>query len=449
MLKRLSFPAPLTIALFLTALVFGIALAHEMQSSVSLLEGTYRLSVAWYEGLWDNSSGGLYFAFQMILILVLGHVLALTSVFQLFISTLTRFCTDSTNTAITVSITAISLAYVNWGLALVLSALMVKHVLQQFQKRSQPINVGLVGAAAYASMLVWHGGLSGSSPTKAMEANALREMMQHAGYDVNAQFPDAINASETLFSNMNIAVFFGLLVSIPLMLSFLAHKFKEKEIDVTDYKERKNDDEHVFKFNWTTVIGIAFLFVAVLVAIYQTSNSNAGFLNVNFINFCLFGLGILLHNDLSKFSGAVRIAIGDAAGILVQFPLYFGIIGLMKAGGLTEVFSDLIISSANAQTFPVLAFLSAGILNFFIPSGGGQFYIQGPMLIQAAIELGVSIPKTIMALSYGDQWTNMLQPFWALPLLGITKIKLSEIFPYCLALFLLSGVVFIGALILF
>jgi short-chain fatty acids transporter len=71
------------------------------------------------------------------------------------------------------------------------------------------------------------------------------------------------------------------------------------------------------------------------------------------------------------------------------------------------------------------------------------------MLIQAASELGLSIPKTIMALSYGDQWTNMLQPFWALPLLGITKIKLKDIFPYCLALFAISGVIFMMALMVF
>jgi short-chain fatty acids transporter len=121
----------------------------------------------------------------------------------------------------------------------------------------------------------------------------------------------------------------------------------------------------------------------------------------------------------------------------------------MKASGLSDFLSDAFVSNVSAQSFHVLAFLSAGLLNFFIPSGGGQFYIQGPMLIQAASELGLSIPKTIMALSYGDQWTNMLQPFWALPLLGITKIKLKDIFPYCLALFAISGVIFMMALLVF
>jgi short-chain fatty acids transporter len=449
MKKRVSFPSPLAIALLLTALVFGLALWSAMMSGSSLWEGTSNLSLAWYNGLWDNSSGGLHFAFQMIFILVLGHVLALTAVFRVFIGTLTRFCTNSSNTAVTISITAIVLAYINWGLALVLAALMVKHVLQKFQQLERPINVGLVGASAYVSMLVWHGGISGSSPTKAMEENALREMMLNAGYQVQEGFPSAIPARETLFSAMNVAVFFAMLILIPLLLSWLAKRNIKSEVVIE--KQEYNDiyEAFKFKFNWTTVIGIAFLVVAVCVAVYQSRFSNSGFLNVNFINFCLFGLAILLHNDLTRFADAVRIAIGDAAGILVQFPLYFGIIGLMKAGGLSEIISQILVESATKETFPVLAFLSAGLLNFFIPSGGGQFYVQGPMLIQSASELGVSIPKTIMALSYGDQWTNMLQPFWALPLLGITKIKLDVIFPYCFALFALSGVVFIGALVFF
>lgn len=449
MKKHNSFPSPFAIALLLTILVFGLSLWNSIQASGSMLEGVSNLSMAWYNGLWDSSAGGLYFAFQMILILVLGHVLALTPVFRTFINALTHYCTNSSNTAIIVSITAIILAYINWGLALVLSALMVKHVLHKFQQQNKAVNVGLVGASAYVSMLVWHGGFSGSSPTKAMEENAIREMMLNAGYHVNDAFPTFFSARETLFSSMNITVFFTMLITIPLLLSWMAKRFKSKEVMITVVSLDEEMGSSKFSFNTTTVIGIIFLFVALGVAILQSQNTNSGFLNINFINFCLIGLGILLHNNLTRFTDAVRVGIADAAGILIQFPIYFGIIGLMKAGGLTEILSDFMVSSASAQTFPVLAFLSAGILNFFIPSGGGQFYIQGPMLIQSANELGVSIQKTIMALSYGDQWTNMLQPFWALPLLGITKIKLSEMFPYCLALFILSGAVFIAALMLF
>jgi short-chain fatty acids transporter len=449
MKKHISFPSPLAIAFMLTFVVFIFALWNRADAHKSIWDGISNLSLAWYAGLWDNSAGGLYFAFQMIFILVLGHVLALTPVFRTFINGLTHYCTNSSSTAITISTTAIVLGYINWGLALVLSALMVKHVLQKFHQLKQPINIGLVGASAYVSMLVWHGGLSGSSPTKAMEQNAIREMMLNAGYQVGDAFPASFPASETIFSPINLTVFFTLLITIPLLMSWMARRLKKRETLVPQINKNEEVAQKRFQINSTTLIGILFLIVAIWVAIHQTRNSTSGFLNINFINFCLLGLGILLHNDLTRFTEAVRVAIGDAAGILIQFPLYFGIIGLMKAGGLTEVLSDAMVSSASAESFPVLAFLSAGLLNFFIPSGGGQFYVQGPMLIEAAQRLGVDVSKTIMALSYGDQWTNMLQPFWALPLLGITKIKLVEILPYCVALFLLSGVVFIAALMLF
>jgi short-chain fatty acids transporter len=449
MKKYISFPSPLTIAFILTCVVFIFALWNSGEAYTSLWDGISNLSLAWYNGLWDTSAGGLYFAFQMIFILVFGHVLALTPVFNNFINGLTHYCTNSSSTAITISATAVVLGHINWGLALVLSALMVKHVLQKFHHQKQSINIGLVGASAYVSMLVWHGGLSGSSPTKAMEQNAIRDMLLNAGYQVSDTFPTSFPASETIFSPLNLTVFLTLLITIPLLMSLMARRLKKRETLVPQINKSEEVDQKRFEINTTTFIGILFLTVAIWVAIHQTRSTNSGFLNINFINFCLLGLGILLHNDLTRFTEAIRVAIGDAAGVLIQFPFYFGIIGLMKASGLTEVLSDAMVSSASVESFPVLAFLSAGLLNFFIPSGGGQFYIQGPMLIEAAQTLGVDVSKTIMALSYGDQWTNMLQPFWALPLLGITKIKLIEILPYCAALFLLSGVVFITALMFF
>jgi short-chain fatty acids transporter len=443
---KFAFPSPLAIALFLTAVVFLMGVLVQFQKSNHILEASTQMTLSWYNGLWDTSTGGLYFAFQMIFILVLGHVLALTQLFRIFISNLTRFCTNSANSAVVVSLTAIVLAYINWGLALVLAALLVKEVLLKFQRNGRTINIGLIGAAAYASMLVWHGGLSGSSPTKAMEPNALREMMTNAGFSPSELIPKVLNSSESLFSTMNIFVFFALLLTIPLLLYLLAKKMQHTETLVHNISVDSAPKAFIFRFNSSTLAGIVFLACAVFVAIEQTKTTGSGFLNINFINLCLLGLGLLLHNSLADFSSAVKTAIGDASGILVQFPLYFGIIGMMKYSGLTVMLSEFMVQTATTDSLPIYSFFSAGLLNFFIPSGGGQFYVQGPLLLQAAADLDVSISKTVMAISYGDQWTNMLQPFWALPLLGITKIKLREIFPYCLALFVLSGLVFASAL---
>jgi len=140
---------------------------------------------------------------------------------------------------------------------------------------------------------------------------------------------------------------------------------------------------------------------------------------------------------------------GAASGILIQFPLYFGIMGIMKYSGLVEVFSGLLINISNETTFPLLTFLSAAIINIFIPSGGGQWVIQGPIIVDTAQNLGVPLSKSVMALAYGDQVTNMIQPFWALPLLGITGLKAKDIIPYTLFLMLIGTIVFISGLLLF
>jgi short-chain fatty acids transporter len=146
---------------------------------------------------------------------------------------------------------------------------------------------------------------------------------------------------------------------------------------------------------------------------------------------------------------AVDDAISGAAGILIQFPLYFGIMGLMKNSGMVEGLSLMFISFSNEFTFPLFTFISAGIVNIFVPSGGGQWAVQGPIIIQTADSMGIPISKCIMALAYGDQLTNMLQPFWALPLLGITGLKAKEILPYTLYLMVFGFVIYLSALLIF
>ena len=141
-------------------------------------------------------------------------------------------------------------------------------------------------------------------------------------------------------------------------------------------------------------------------------------------------------------------AASNVGEILLQFPLYAGILGMMTTSGLIEVFSDALASVATPTTFGVLAFLSAGIVNFFVPSGGGQFAVQGPIMLSAGAELGVDPAVTIMAMSYGDQWTNMIQPFWAIPLLAIAGLKMREILGYTTVVLLVSGAVFAGTLLL-
>ena len=134
--------------------------------------------------------------------------------------------------------------------------------------------------------------------------------------------------------------------------------------------------------------------------------------------------------------------------VLYAFEDFVGIMGIMTATGMVGQIADFFASIATKTTMPVVTFFSAGLVNIFVPSGGGQWAIQGPIVLEAALKLNVPIPKAIMALAYGDQITNMLQPFWALPLLGITKLKAKEILPYTLILMLVGSVIYIAGLLL-
>ena len=169
-------------------------------------------------------------------------------------------------------------------------------------------------------------------------------------------------------------------------------------------------------------------------------------LGLNIVNMIFLFLGILLHGDLRRYVDAISDAAGGAAGVLLQFPFYAGIMGMMVAANdqgvsLAGVISEFFVSVSNNVTFPMLSFLAAGVVNFFVPSGGGQWAVQGPIMMPAGAAMGIENGRTAMAIAWGDQWTNMIQPFWALPALGIAKLSARDIMGYLVIVTLFVGVV--------
>ena len=181
-------------------------------------------------------------------------------------------------------------------------------------------------------------------------------------------------------------------------------------------------------------------------------------LGLNIVNMIFLFLGLLLHGDLRRYVDAISDAAAGAAGILLQFPFYAGIMGLMVAANdqgvsLASVISEFFVSISTNVTFPMLSFLAAGVVNFFVPSGGGQWAVQGPIMMPAGAEMGIEAGRTAMAIAWGDQWTNMIQPFWALPALGIAKLSARDIMGYLVIVLLFTGAVaclgFLGWALLF
>lgn len=169
-------------------------------------------------------------------------------------------------------------------------------------------------------------------------------------------------------------------------------------------------------------------------------------LGLNIVNMIFLFLGLLLHGDLRRYVDAIGDAAAGAAGILLQFPFYAGIMGMMVAANdqgvsLAGVISQFFVDISNNVTFPMLSFLAAGIVNFFVPSGGGQWAVQGPIMMPAGAEMNIAAGRTAMAIAWGDQWTNMIQPFWALPALGIAKLSARDIMGYLVVILLFTGAV--------
>ncbi len=450
-------PAPFTIAVVLTLITFIISfIATKPISSAS---GEYLLQLVdyWETGLWNN--GLLVFALQMMLMLVLGHVLALTKPVDRAISYFTeKFCKDTASAVFIVTLLTVLVALFNWGLGLVFGAIFARKVGEHAVRNNQALNYALVGAAGYSGLMVWHGGFSGSSLAKVAESGHIKQMMTGIYNESQlASLPDSIPYGETVFGGMNITISLALIVILPLSMWWMAKRSKaeaftlpKSNFHIIEDKPKVNGAE---RLDYSHIMGMGFGILVLAVAIFKAFNhpgfAELKFINPNWINLVLLGLGITLHQHFSHFLRAVDEAISGAAGILIQFPLYFGIMGLMKSSGMVTQMSDFFVSISSETTYPIFTFISAGIVNIFVPSGGGQWAIQGPIIVQAASDLNVPLTKSILAMAYGDQLTNMLQPFWALPLLGITGLRAKEILPYTLFLMLVGIVVFVVGILVF
>jgi short-chain fatty acids transporter len=454
---RTLLPSPFSIAILLTILTFILA-ATLTTSTQAGVDRFWELAGFWEQGLWNAPL--LVFAVQMMLMLVLGHALALTKPIDRLINFTTQYCTTTAKAAALVTLLTVLVALFNWGLGLVFGAILARKV-GEFSKRNQlDLNYPLIGAAGYSGLMVWHGGISGSAPIKAAEPGHLKSLMEvtHMKTDL---LPDTISFSSTVFGSMNLTATALLILILPVFMYLLGRKMSrsdqhlqlnspelsfvnEKEVRILNGAE-KMDHWRLFSL----LIGVFILIYLFRSATIDLNLKGFGFITPNFINLLLLGLCLLLHESINSFLKAIDQAIGGAAGILIQFPLYFGIMGLMNHSGLVQYFSDIFVSVSTAASFPVYAFFSAGFVNIFVPSGGGQWGVQGPIILQAANELGVPLPKAIMALAYGDQLTNMLQPFWALPLLGITGLRATAILPYSFALMLVGLVIYLSVLLIF
>ncbi|MBR7743606.1 short-chain fatty acid transporter [Phycicoccus sp. BSK3Z-2] len=422
-----------------SALVFAVALTFVVAVMALLLTdaGPVDVVVGWGDGL----SGLLAFITQMALILLLGHTLAHTRPVRRLLRVLGSVPRTAAQAYVFVFVVAAVAALVTWGLGLVVGALLAKEVAAQGREKGLRLHFPMLVAAGFSGFVVWHMGYSGSAPLTAATPDSF----------VVEALGEPLPLSQTTFALWNVVAAVLVVAVVALALWLVAPRGDDRVVEL-DVDAREGDvdldDTVVTPADRVDASRVPTLALGLFLVLYLVLHfSDGGGLTLDVVNWTFLALILLLVLHPFELIALVKNAAANVGEILLQFPLYAGILGIMTASGLIEVLSDAITSVASPTTFGVLAFLSAGVVNFFVPSGGGQLAVQGPVLLGAAESLGVDPSVAIMAVAYGDQWTNMIQPFWALPLLAIAGLKMRDILGYTTVTLLASGVVFAGTLL--
>ncbi len=454
-------PDPLIFALILSIITMLMALfimqPYTKMSSFDTLKWLFMN--AWYKGFWEL----LAFAMQMCLILVTGYAIAYHPKVY---TGLRKLATIPKNTKQAVALTAaISMmcSWINWGLGLIVGAVLARAIGVEFYKQGKPLHYPAVCAAGYAGLgLTWHWGISASAPLLSNTPGHVFEKLLKELFGTGL-----VSLGETVFHPYTIANFVLIFLSSIIIYWLLAPRNEKlmKGIDVIAphiLELEKKEEEEKAVANERGEIKIADrlenskILAAIIVFVFFVSMvywfSEKGFLtglDLNAVNYIFILVGFALYLNPVAYMRAITRAAGATAGIILQFPFYAGIMGLLRysvvtAGGpnLATVLANSVAAYATPLTWPVICWLLSGFINIFIPSGGGQWAATGEVLLRVSASLGVPPGKTIIAYAAGDMWTNLFTPFWAIPLLGITGTRARDVFGYTIAVMILSAVPF-------
>ncbi|MDF2158169.1 TIGR00366 family protein [Algoriphagus sp. CAU 1675] len=416
--KRIFEISPFGIVLFLTVLCMVLAYFTESDPTKNFLDKTIQVLNFWQNGFF----GLMDFTLQMMMILVFGYALAIYKPFHSILRKLSRIPSNSLQAILFTGLITMMAGLINWGFGLVVGALLARFVYLALEEKGVESNPVLIASAGYLGMAIWHGGLSGSAPLKVAEK----------GHFLESEI-GVIPVSETLFTRWNFMLTGGLILVFILTLLLLSYKKEKVEKPVYSHPLRPvppGEGSYLARIAGVIMMGIVFL------KIFENTGFGLGFFNLNLVNFFLFALTLIAYRSLKQFTEATSEGIKSSVDIFIQFPFYAGIMGLVTHSSLLAEISGYFISTTSSTTLPVLTLISSAFVNLLVPSGGGQWAVQGPILMKASETLSLSSGKMVMIFSYGDQISNLLQPFWALPLLAITGIKARQLLKYCGWLFI-------------
>ncbi len=392
--------------------------------------GVEEAVLAWGDGVWNL----LELAMQFTIAMVAAHAcVSSPPVFRLLDRLAGLPDPDRPSQAVLLA-AAFSLvtAWLNWALNLVACALFVPFLM----RRNPRTDVRVLVAGAYIGLgTVWHGGLSGSAPLiLATPGNPLLDPASGPAV-VDRLYP----VTETLFAPFNLA-YLAVIGAVGLVTAVALHPRRDAVTLSAEEVERILPAPPALPAVADTPAGRLDAFrgwvvLAALLLAYPLGHSivERGFgssWTINAYNVTFLTAALLLHGRPLSFLSACREGVSAAWGIILQFPFYAGIFGLIMHTNLGVWLGDLFAGLATTQTYPFVVYVYSGFMNLFVPSAGSKWMIEAPFLIPAGEQLQVSVRTVLLAYAYGDSTTNLVQPFFAIPILAVTRLRFGDVVGY-------------------
>ncbi len=400
-------------------------------------------TLSWGDSIWDL----LRFTNQIVLTLLLGHVLAHTPPVRSLLMNLAGRVSSPFAAYVATTMVAFIATYISWGLGLVAGGIMARAVGESCRRNGIVIHYPLLVACAYAGFVVFHQGLTASVPLTIAESNHF--LVDKIG---------TIAFSETAFSPWSLGIVLVTFLTLPFVMARLAppagdceqlpERLLAEPMEAAEPEDPGLHDPDTPAAKLERWRGLNFILVAAALfwLYHHFAAKGALALELNVVNLIFLTAGLALSHSPIQFVALVANAARIVGPFLVQYPLYAGIAGMMALSGLALMLVNLFVELSSAQTLPFAAFFSAGLLNLFIPSGGGQWVVQGPIMMDAAVQLGADLGLTAMAVALGDQWTNLIQPLVVIPILAIAGLHVRQIMGYMVIALGWTGLIFVGGI---
>ncbi len=426
-------PNALVLAFLLTILVAVLCLIFTGSPLIRSTETKTSLVDAWAGGFWNL----LTFAMQMALIMLTGYVLASAPIIKRGLAKLARIPNTALGAMLLCGVVTLILFWIHWGLGMMASIVLGQQVLAASRQKGYRIHMPSLVAYIYACELCCNG-ISQAAPLYAATSGYLQNLTADAA--VADYVPTVISLSETVLTPQ-IFIQNGCLFLIVTLISYLlmpksADRIEEidpafaEELLTSQIGTSEKAKTPAEWLNNSPLLNIVIGLAGMVYVVKTLATSGIVGISINNYNFMMLMLGLLLCGTPNIFCKCVANAIGSVWGIIIQFPFYAGIFGLITYTGLSAVIANLFTSIATTKTFPAVAFVYSSIMNMVVPSGGSKFVIEAPYLLEVCAELKVNVASVINAYTFGDMTTNIIQPFWALPFVGLFRIDFKKIIPY-------------------